>query len=266
MKSNDPPPAPDPVATANAQAKSNKDTAIATYGLNATNQTTPVGKLTYNQIGQWADGTPRFEAVTSLSPEEQSNLNQQHEYDSLVNTLGINQTKKVTGILDTPMKLGNEATESRLFDLGRKRLDPMFAQRRSALETDLYNKGVMPGTEAYDRAMMEDTRGSNDAYNELLLHGRGQANTELLAERNQPLNEITALMAGGQVTMPNFVGTPQSNVANTDVAGITQAGYQNSLEKWKSENATRNALIGAIGGAGGTALGGWASGGFKGFK
>lgn len=63
------PKAPDPVATAQAQSAMNRDTAITQYGLNATNQKTPYGDLTYNQIGKWEDGTPRYEATQTLSPE-----------------------------------------------------------------------------------------------------------------------------------------------------------------------------------------------------
>jgi len=227
-------------------------------------QTNPYGSQKYAQNGTWADGTPKFSMETTFSPEEQAKQKQQWEFDNLTNQLGINQTKKLTGLLDTPFKLGNEATESRLMELGSKRLDPMLQRRSDALETKLYNQGVMPGTEAYREAMAEDTRGSNDAHNQLLLTGRGMANTELTAERNQPINEITALMSGGQVNQPQFGNTPQTSVANTDVAGITQQGYENSLIPWKQKNAQQQAMMGGLFSLGGAALGGWAKGGFGG--
>ncbi len=65
------PKAPDPVATANAQAGMNRDTAITQYGLNATNQVTPWGSLNYSQIGKWDDGTPRYQAEQTLNPQIQ---------------------------------------------------------------------------------------------------------------------------------------------------------------------------------------------------
>jgi hypothetical protein len=99
----------------------------------------------------------------------------------------------------------------------------------------------------------------------LLLGGRSQAASELMAERNQPINEITALMSGGQVNQPSFGNTPQSSVANTDVAGITQAAYENSLIPWKQKNAENAAMMGGLFSLGGAALGGWGRGGFKGF-
>jgi hypothetical protein len=135
-------------------------------------------------------------------------------------------------------------------------------ERNAALESKLYNQGVMPGTEAYDRAMRADTQGQNDAYDQLLLSGRGLANTELTAERNQPINEITALMSGGQVNQPQFGNTPQSSVANTDVAGITQQAYDNSLNPWRAQTASNNAMMGGLFSLGGAALGGWGRNGF----
>jgi hypothetical protein len=263
MKSAAPPAAPDPVATANAQAASNVKTSTTQQQLNMVDQTNPYGSQTHTQTGTWADGTPKYAMNTTLSAPEQRNQDQQWEFDNLTNQLGINQTKKLTGMLDTPFKLGNEATESRLMELGRKRLDPMLDRRSAALETRLYNQGVMPGTEAYREAMAENTRGENDAFNELLLSGRSLANTELTAERNQPINEITALMSGGQVNLPQFGQTPQASVANTDVAGITQQGYENALLPWKTENANKQAMMGGLFSLGGAALGGWGRNGFK---
>ncbi len=266
MNSSKPPPAPDPVAVANAQTASNVKTATTQQQLNMVDQTNPYGTQSYTQTGTWADGTPKFAMSTTLSPQEMAKQNQQWEFDSLSNKLGIGQIKKLTGILDTPFKLDNAATESRLMDLGRARLDPALDRRRAALETQLYNQGVMPGTEAFREAMAENTRGANDAYNQLLLTGRGQAASEAVAERNQPINEITALMSGGQVNQPTFGNTPQTGVANTDVAGITQQGYENSLIPWKQKNAEKQAMMGGLFSLGGAALGGWGMGGFKGFK
>jgi hypothetical protein len=263
MKSPSPPPAPDPVATAKAQADSNVKTSTTQQQLNMVDQTNPYGRQSYTQNGTWADGTPRFSMNTTFSPQEQAKQDQQWEFDKLSNQLGIDQTKKLTGILDTPFKIDNNATEGRLMELGRKRLDPVLKERNAALEAKLYNQGVMPGTEAYDRAMRADTQGQNDAYDQLLLGGRSQAATELQAERNQPINEITALMSGGQVNQAQFGNTPQTSVANTDVSGITQQGFENSLIPWKQKNAENQALMSGLFSLGGSALGGWGMGGFK---
>jgi hypothetical protein len=231
-----PAPAPDPVKTAAAQSASNKDTAVAQYGLNATNQVTPNGSLNYEQSGTWADGTPRFTATTSLSPEqEQLRQSGVHAQQGL-SDLGNQQIAKISSLLDRPVDLGpklnldTSATEARTMDLARKRLDPLIAQRAEANKAALFNSGIMPGTEAYRRAMTQQGQDQNDAYNSLILSGHGQAvgditneynagQTRALTERNQPLNEITALLSGSQVSQPNFVNAPSPGIAPTDVIG-----------------------------------------------
>lgn len=270
MDTPDAPPAPDPNVTAERAAQANRATAITQAGLNSTNQVTPYGNLTYEQIGTWPDGTPRYQATTSLSPGQQGLYDQQTQLAGGVNNLALNQVSRLTDLLGKPVNINNDTTESRLMQLGQARLDPIFQQRRSALETDLQNRGIMPGSEAYDRATAAFGRDQNDAYNQLLLSGRGQAVSEALAERNQPINEITALMSGGQVSQPNFVNTPQTNVAPTDVAGITNNAFQNQFANYNAQMQQNNAMMGGLFGLGGAALGaagmgmgGWARGGFQ---
>ena len=258
-----PPPAPDPVAVAKAQADANVKTSTTQQQLNMVDQTNPYGNQSYTQTGTWADGTPKYAMSTTLSAPEQRNQDQQWEFDNISNTVGINQAKQISDTLSKPVDLTNDAVEGRLMQLGQSRLDPMLERDRAALESRLYNQGVMPGTEAFREAMAENTRGRNDAYNQLMLTGRGQSIQEILAARNQPINEMTALMAGGQVNQPTFGQTPQTGVANTDVAGIMQQGYDNSLEGWRADNASRNAMMGGLFSLGGAALGGWGRGGFK---
>lgn len=55
MSTPKPPPAPDPVATAQAQGTMNRETAVSQYLLGATNQKTPFGSLTYTSLGSWGD-------------------------------------------------------------------------------------------------------------------------------------------------------------------------------------------------------------------
>lgn len=263
MKASSPPPPPDPVATANAQAAANSKAAVTQQEVNGIDQVTPYGNLNYGQTKPWEDGTPHLTATTTLSPQEQAKQEQQWQFDSLVNNLGIDQTKRLTGLLSKPVALGNEATESRLMDLGKARLDPIFTQQRAALETKLRNQGFNAGDEGYDRAMTQFGQQENDAHNQLLLTGRGQANQELLTERNQPINEITALMSGGQVTQPSFTSTPTASVAAPDVAGLTMDAYKmGPLAQYQTSAARANAITGGLFGLGGAALGGWAKGGF----
>jgi len=224
------PAAPDPKETAAAQGQMNKETAIAQYGLNATNQKTPWGSLTYSQIGKWSDGTPRYQAEQTLDPSIQNVVNSSID------------------LINKPFDMSNEATESRLMELGRSRLDPMLERRRASAEQDAYNRGVRPGSEAYRNMMEGVTQGENDAYNQLLLSGRQQAVNEAQMERSIPLNEAIALMTGGQ---SGYINTPGAQVAPVDYTGLVNQKYQGELAQYQ-------AGMSGMFGLGSALLGGWA--------
>jgi hypothetical protein len=253
----DAPKAPDPTKTAAAQTQMNKDTAVTQQELNMVNQNTPFGSLSYQQTGTSASGTPQYTATQTLSPENQALYDNYMGLAGKLGDIGNVQAGNVADTLGQPFKLGNEATEARLMELGSKRLTPEFDRRRAALETQLINQGVRPGTEAYARAMEANGQQENDAYNQLLLTGRAQSANESLAERNQPLNELMAMLSGSQVQQPGFASTPQTPVSGVDYAGLVQ-------NKYNQDVANYQAKMGGLFGLGGTALGGWAKGGFGG--
>jgi hypothetical protein len=83
---------------------------------------------------------------------------------------------------------------------------------------------------------------------------RNQWLQEQYANRNQPINEISALMSGSQVSQPNFVNAPSTQIPTTDVAGITQQGFQNQMGLYNTQMQQSNALIGGVLGLGAGAL------------
>lgn len=202
--------------------------------MNAVNQTGPLGSLTYNQTGTWADGTPRYEANSSLSGPAQGVMS--------------NAFQALSG----PVDLSNEAVEGRLYDLGSKRLNPQLQQRRVSTEQDLLNRGVRPGTEAYNNAMSLVGQGENDAWNQLVLQGRGQSVNEILAGRGQNLNELQTVLGANQGTRVN---TPGTSLQAPDLIGLTNNQYNAQQSGY---NANMNAL-GQVAGAVGQVAGGWAA-------
>lgn len=240
------PPAPDPVATAAAQSQMNRDTAVTQTGLNAINQYTPDGSLEYSQNGEWADGTPRFNATTSLNGPQQDIFNTNLTTQQNVANIGRDQSARIGALLGTPLKLGNEESEARLMELGSARLTPKFAADEEALRTRLANSGIRAGSAAFDAEMGRLGETKNDAINQLLLTGRQQANTEIMAERNAPINEIGALMSASQVAPPNFTNTPQSQVAGVDYSGLVQNNYNAAVKQQQMENDTNNAMMGGM--------------------
>lgn len=191
---------------------------------------------------------PQYTATQKLSEAEQKKLDLGQQAGINLGHLAVEQSGKLRDLMGSPVSLDNEATEARLFELGRKRLDPMMSEREEALRTRLANQGIAIGSEAYDREMRNFSQGQNDAYNSLLLGGRGQAVQEALAQRNQPINEITALMSGSQVSQPNFVNVNQGGggIPTTDMAGLQQAGFQNRFGAYNSQLNSYNQTMGGL--------------------
>lgn len=232
----------------------NIDTAQAQQLTNQTNQVTPQGSVTYTRTGEnsFVDSQgktvniPQYTATTTYSPDQQALYDLSNQTEKKIGEIGLTQAGKIGDLLGTPANLNNEETEARLNELGRARLDPRFAQEQAALETRLSNQGIKLGSEAYNNAMTQFSQGKNDAYNQLLLTGRGQAVQEALAQRNQPINEITALLNGSQVSQPNFINTPQSPVAGVDYVGLKNQQYQAQMQAYNQQVASKNAMMGGL--------------------
>jgi hypothetical protein len=99
----------------------------------------------------------------------------------------------------------------------------------------------------------------NDARQQQFLNQqsqRGNYMNEQYAARDQPINEIAALLGTGQVSNPNFASSPQAGVANTDYAGMVGQNYNQQLAAWQSkmQNNPMNGIMGGLFGMGQAAL------------
>lgn len=214
-------------------------------------QNSPWGSLSYDQTGTTTiidpNGrpieVPAFTANTQLTPEQQAIFDQSQQADLNLATIGAEQSAKIGELLNTPFSYNNQDAENWAFDLAQGRIAPQQEQQRKALEVQLANRGIQPGTAAYSNEMQRLTNANTDQMNQLALTGRQQGFNEALAMRNQPLNEIIGLTSGTQVQNPNatFAQTPQSQVGGVDYTGLVNQKYQ-------SEMAGYNAQMGALGG------------------
>jgi hypothetical protein len=160
------------------------------------------------------------------------------------------------------------------------RLQPQIQQSDAALAQRLANQGITQGSEAYNNAMRTQQQGNNDllsqaalgginldmsannqGYNQALQSGQfgntaaNQALAQQLQLRNQPLNEITAMMSGGQIQNPQFQGYTGANIAAAPTfQGVQQQG-QAAMDQYgiqqSAANAGNQALGSAVGGVAG---------------
>lgn len=259
----DTPKPPDPVATAAAQTGENIGTAIANQKLNQTNQVGPDGSVTYSQTGtyKYKDPNtgkeydlPQTTQTTTLSPDGQIIHDAGNKTSINLANLAVQQSSSLKDLLSKPFDGSNDATESRLLDLGRKRLDPILSDRTEALRTSLSNQGIKLGSTAYDKAMLADTQGKNDAYDNLLLTGHNQAYQEGYANYTNPINIINSLQSGSQVSMPQFSSVPQTQAATTDTAGIINSNYAQQVAAANAAYGGTQSLVGGLFGLGAAAI------------
>lgn len=255
------PAAPDPVATANAQSAANVKSATNQYELGATNQITPQGTSSYKQIGTWDDGTPRFEQSTTLNPGEQSIYDTGVQTRQNLGDIGSSQSAKIGALLNTPFDV-NANRDTKIADIQKTFLDPQWKEAEDAQRTQLFNSGIRPGSEAYDHAMRDFSTNKQRGYDTAYLDSYNAGNTAALTERNQPINEISALLSGSQVSMPNFTGTPSPGVAPTDVIGAQGQSLAQQNVGYQGQLATNMGINSGLFGLGSAALGGWGRSGF----
>lgn len=248
------PKAPDPYKTAQAQSVFNQNTAMTQQAMNMVDQQTPWGSLSHQQTGTQtiigADGkpltVPQYTATTTLSPEQQAIFGESQAAQANLAGLASEQSSFMRDYLGEPFQFDNQDAADWAYDLGSSRLDPRFAQAREAERSRLLNSGIREGSAAWDAAMGRVGQDENDAYNQLMLQGRGQAFQEALAGRNQPINELSALMSGSQVSMPNFINTPQTGVGGVDYTGLVNQKYQSEMESYQAGMGGLFGLGGAL--------------------
>jgi len=248
----------DPKKTSAATTGTNVSTAIANAYLQNMNETTADGTKTFEKSGMesitdpYTGKTyeiPRFSVTQTLSENQQAIKGQNDAAGLNLASLGNDLSGSLGEQLTGNFSLGNEETEARLFELGSNRLDPLMAQRDEDLRTRLANQGIKAGSEAYDREMGLAGQQENDAYNELLLRGRGQASQELLTEDNQRINQISALMSGGQVSQPQFMtGAGINGIAGTDNGAIIANADAAKMAAYQAKQAGLGSAIGGVGG------------------
>ena len=240
---------PDPVATANAQAAMNRETAITQAQLNAMDQYNPTGSVTYTQNGTWEDGTPRFQQTTTYNPEQQAIFDSITAAQGNLANIAQDQSAFLGEYLNEPFAFTNDDASQWAYDMASPRILEQQAQNEAQLRATLAAKGIHEGSAAWDAEMARMTNANTDQLNQLALMGRSQAYNEALTNRNQPINEIIALMSGSQLQSPGAMSTatPQTGVNTVDYTSLENNKYKGQLQ-------TQSDMMGGMFGLGTAAI------------
>ena len=256
MNSPSPPKPPDPRVVAEAQTKSNKETAVANAYLNRIDQTGPTGTSSYEVVGTNPDGTPKFAQTTAFSAPVQGLFDSSMAMNKGIADTGVQQIAGIQQQYAKPLDLNTEV-ENKIAQFQSARLDPSLQQQDEALRNRLTNQGFREGTEGWDRAMIRQGQIANDARNSMWLGARQQGVNEALMQRTQPLAEFNAIRTGAMPQMPTFMGVPQTQQAGTNIAGIYSDNYNQQMQAYNAQQASDNAFMGGLMGLGGTLGAAW---------
>ncbi len=254
-----PPPTPDYAAAATAQGAANTDAARATAKLSNPNIVSPYG----NQSVSYNGDIPTV--TQSLTPTGQQTVDAQQRADLGLANLADTQTQNIGGILNTPFSFSGTpypiAPGTTGQDAIMSRLQPQLDRARTSTETQLVNQGLHPGAEAYDNAIRDLGQQENDQRTQAALQGIGldtNAHQNQLAEqlqlRDQPINEIAALMSGSQVQNPQFQQYQGANIGAAPVFQAAQGQDAFNQNLYAQQVAQRNSLMNGLFGLGGAAL------------
>jgi hypothetical protein len=132
---------------------------------------------------------------------------------------------------------------------------------RNASQQQLFDQNATQ--DSFNAAQRQAQFGNQATAGNFQNAARQAAIQEQLQQRNQPINEISALMSGGQVSLPQFQQYQGGTVAPTDVAGNYYNSAQLANQNYQTQAGQQNALVGGLAGLGGAGLYGLASGKFK---
>jgi hypothetical protein len=220
------------VQAAQANAQGNIAGALQATAANRINQQTPYGSLSYQQTGTDAQGNPIWSANQQLSPELQ-NLTQ-----SSLAGLQASQANPMYGI--NPGDTYSNAI--------MQRLAPQQSQAREALDAQLANQGIMPGSEAYNRAKTLLGQTQNDALTSAIVGGM-QTGLQAQGLQNTTAANIRNLATPGYVTPYN-----QAAVAGPDYLSAYTSQNATEIARQNAEAAQKSAQLSGLMGLGSSAI------------
>jgi hypothetical protein len=215
----------------------------------------------------------RWQSTVTLSPEQQRMLDLQNQAGIQYGETANRQMGAVSERLAAPLDFStlgpaptmDAAYRDQILSSMLQRQQPMMDRDRMALETQMANQGIAPGSQAWQRGMDDYSRAQTDmrlamdqrAGDEMArmygmqTNARDRAMNEMVQQRQIPLNELAAMLSGGQVQGPSFVPSPQVQMQPADIMGATYGSYnaqQNAYnQQMQNQRANTQGLYGLLG-------------------
>jgi len=272
MCSPSPPPTPNYEAAAQAQGAANIEAARLQARTNNPNLVGPTGTQTVT----WDGDTPTV--TQTLSPQEQALYDANSQTRLLLSQLGGKGATSLGDVIGKNLDLSGapqapgsaDAVRNSVINAMMSRSNKDLGDQEQNTRANLIAAGIPVTSEAFGKEMDRIDRARNDARSAAELAGGAEAQrqfgmgtdarknaiAEILAQRQTPLNEITALMSGSQVSNPfSMPGYAQNtNVAAAPVFAGAQAQGAADQAAYNQQSANSNALMGGLFKLGSTAM------------
>jgi hypothetical protein len=256
------PAAPDYGAAATAQGQANKESAIAGAQISNPNVTNPYGTQTVTYTRDPTTGNPVPNVNQTLAPGQQQIFNNEQALQQKLGFLGINAADMAGDTISKPIdfngRFGDQAQgRQAVVDAYMSRYDQDAGRQKDQINSDLIARGIPQGSKAYEVEMDRLSRGRNDALQQATIASdsramdeRRQNITEALAERQIPLNEVSAFRTGSQIQPLQFSGVQGQSVAPAPMFGATNAQYQAAMDAANLKAGGQAGMMGGLFGLG----------------
>jgi len=248
-----------PQSVAASQMGINQAALTGTQSAQQTGQATPYGGLQYIQTGVDANGVPQFTAISQLSPEQQAILGNLQGTQQTLGDTGNALSTAASGMYQQPPDFSETAGTQTKINMDRQLayLTPYFTQQGEQLDNQLRNQGLVPGSQAYDRAMRTMQDNQNQSIMKFLNDTQGQSFQQAVTQFEQPLKTLGGIFGLTQpASLPsNLINTPKPALAGADFVGANTAYNQAQMQVYQAKLAQHNAMMQGIFGIASTAMG-----------
>jgi len=242
------PPSPDYMQAAQAQGLANQQSALYTGQISNPN----IQGILGGQNVTWQGNIPTVSQT--LSPQQQALYNQQVGTQQQIGQNLQGALPQFQQAMQAPLGQDAGGYQQQATNAIMSRMQPQLQWQKEALDTQLANQGIAPGTEAWNRAEQQNAWQANDATQQAVLAGYGLGQQQL--QSNIGLGQYAGQQMGnllGQsaATIPQFQGFQgaQAQAAPIAQAAAQQGQYMGDV--YNQQMAARNANVGGILGLGG---------------
>ena len=213
---------------------------------------------------------------TSLAGADDYSADRSRVEDALYARLNPQLQKDRAGIeqqlADQGIKYGSQAYTSAMDNYNRQSNDARLAVTAQGGDEQqrLFNMGLGAGSFANSAQQQQNSQNAAQAgfYNagagqqlsqaqsgfNAANSQRNQYMQEQYQQRNQPLNEISSLLSGSQVQQPNWLNSPTSQIATTDIGGLINQNFAQQQQNYQTATSSWNSTMGGLLGLGAGAI------------